>query len=46
MQGVARGEVKAPSAIGTFLRALSFGHVRQLDAVADALLTALAAMPF
>ena len=27
--------VMAPSTIGTFLRAFTFGHVRQLDAVAD-----------
>jgi hypothetical protein len=26
--------VRAPSTLGTFLRAFSFGHVRQLDAVA------------
>jgi len=30
--------VMAPSTIGTFLRAFSFGHVRQLDAVADRVL--------
>jgi hypothetical protein len=34
--------VKAPSTLGTFLRAFTFGHVRQLDAVADRLLTELA----
>jgi len=34
--------VKAPSTLGTFLRAFTFGHVRQLDAVASRLLTALA----
>src|SRR5664280_308686 len=28
------GEVRAPSTLGTFLRAFTFGHVRQLDAVA------------
>jgi hypothetical protein len=33
--------VKAPSTLGTFLRAFTFGHVRQLGAVAAALLTAL-----
>jgi len=32
----------APSTIGSFLRASSFGHVRQLDAVASRLLCALA----
>ena len=26
--------VRAPSTLGTFLRAFTFGHVRQLDAVA------------
>jgi hypothetical protein len=30
--------VKAPSTLGTFLRAFTFGHVRQLGAVAAALL--------
>jgi prephenate dehydrogenase len=30
--------VMAPSTIGTFLRAFTFGHVRQLDAVADQVL--------
>ncbi len=35
--------VKAPSTLGTFLRAFTFGHVRQLDAVAGGLLAALAA---
>ena len=29
--------VRAPSTLGTFLRSFSFGHVRQLDAVAPAL---------
>jgi len=29
--------VKAPSTVGTFLRAFTFGHVRQLGAVAAAL---------
>jgi hypothetical protein len=33
--------VKAPSTLGTFLRAFTFGHVRQLGAVAAVLLTAL-----
>jgi hypothetical protein len=32
----------APSTLGSFLRAFSFGHVRQLDAVASRLLTGLA----
>ncbi|MDQ3710579.1 MAG: IS1380 family transposase [Actinomycetota bacterium] len=32
----------APSTLGSFLRAFSFGHVRQLDAVASRLLTRLA----
>jgi hypothetical protein len=35
--------VRAPSTLGTFLRAFRFGHVRQLDAVATRLLAALAA---
>jgi len=35
--------VRAPSTLGTFLRAFTFGHVRQLDAVAAGLLTGLAA---
>jgi hypothetical protein len=34
--------VRAPSTLGTFLRAFRFGHVRQLDAVASRFLTALA----
>src|SRR4051812_14281056 len=34
--------IRAPSTLGTFLRAFTFGHVRQLDSVAAALLTALA----
>jgi len=34
--------VRAPTTLGTFLRALKFGHVRQLDAVAARFLTALA----
>ena len=32
------GGVRAPSTLGTFLRTFSFGHVRQLDAVASRLL--------
>jgi hypothetical protein len=35
--------IRAPSTLGTFLRAFTFGHVRQLDSVAAAFLTALAA---
>ncbi len=35
--------VRAPSTLGTFLRAFTFGHVRQLDAVAARLLGGLAA---
>lgn len=31
--------VMAPSTLGTFLRAFSFGHVRQLDALSEALLS-------
>ena len=31
--------VMAPSTLGTFLRAFSFGHVRQLDSLSEALLT-------
>jgi hypothetical protein len=34
--------VRAPSTLGTFLRAFTFGHVRQLDSVAAAMLVALA----
>jgi hypothetical protein len=34
---------RAPSTLGTFLRAFTFGHVRQLDAVAARLLGNLAA---
>jgi hypothetical protein len=37
------GGVRAPSTLGTFLRAFTFGHVRQLDAVAARVLTRLAA---
>ena len=33
--------IRAPSTLGTFLRAFTFGHVRQLDAVAARLLAAL-----
>src|ERR671939_1155152 len=35
--------VRAPSTVGTFLRTFTFGHVRRLDSVAAAFLTALAA---
>jgi hypothetical protein len=35
--------VRAPSTLGTFLRSFTFGHVRQLDAVAARLLVNLAA---
>ena len=35
--------VRAPSTLGTFLRCVSFGHVRQLDSVAAGFLTNLAA---
>jgi hypothetical protein len=34
-------QVRAPSTLGTFLRLFRFGHVRQLDAVAAALLARL-----
>ncbi len=34
--------VKAPSTLGTFLRSFTFGHVRQLDAVAARTLAGLA----
>src|SRR3954462_15506843 len=34
---------RAPSALGRFLRAFTFGHVRQLDAIAARLLTRLTA---
>jgi hypothetical protein len=34
--------VRAPSTLGTFLRAFTFGHVRQLDSVAAAFLAGLA----
>ena len=36
--------VRAPSTLGTFLRAFTFGHVRQLDAVASRLLINLAGL--
>jgi hypothetical protein len=32
-QGVLSHRVMAPSTLGTFLRAFTFGHIRQLDAV-------------
>ena len=35
--------VRAPSTLGTFLRGFTFGHVRQLDAVASRFLSNLAA---
>ncbi|HVI38655.1 MAG TPA: IS1380 family transposase [Gaiellales bacterium] len=35
--------IRAPSTLGTFLRAFTFGHVRQLDSIASSLLTGLAA---
>ena len=35
-------DVRAPSTLGTFLRAFTFGHVRQLDAVASRALIGLA----
>src|SRR5215207_1980509 len=35
-------EVRAPSTLGTFLRSFTFGHVRQLDAVAAGLVARLA----
>ncbi|CCH79823.1 hypothetical protein BN12_60029 [Nostocoides japonicum T1-X7] len=35
--------VRAPSTLGTFLRSFTFGHVRQLDAVASRVLARLAA---
>lgn len=36
------GRTYAPSTLGSFLRAFTFGHVRQLDAVASRFLTRLA----
>ena len=41
MRGLFRG-VYAPSTLGSFLRSFTFGHVRQLDAVASRFLTGLA----
>jgi len=41
MDALFRG-VRAPSTLGTFLRSFTFGHVRQLDAVASRLLIGLA----
>jgi hypothetical protein len=35
-------EIRAPSTLGTFLRAFTFGHVRQVDSVAADVLTRLA----
>jgi hypothetical protein len=43
MGRVTSGVVRAPSTLGTFLRSFTFGHVRQLDAVAARLLAGLAA---
>jgi hypothetical protein len=37
-------KVMAPSTIGTFMRAFSFGHIRQLDSVSDAALSRAWAM--
>ena len=34
--------IYAPSTLGSFLRAFTFGHVRQLDAIASRFLLALA----
>jgi hypothetical protein len=34
----------APSTLGSFLRAFTFGHVRQLDAIASRFLIALAGL--
>ena len=36
------GGVRAPSTLGTFLRTFTFGHVRQLDAIAAGMLPRLA----
>jgi hypothetical protein len=36
------GGIRAPSTLGTFLRAFTFGHVRQLDKVAAGLVVSLA----
>ena len=41
--GKVLGAAPAPSTLGSFLRAFTFGHVRQLDAVASRFLQALAA---
>jgi len=41
MRGLFRG-VYAPSTLGSFLRSFTFGHVRQLDAVASRFLAGLA----
>jgi hypothetical protein len=38
------GGVRAPSTLGTFLRSFTFGHVRQLDAVAARMTAGLAAV--
>src|SRR3954451_616559 len=38
------GEVRAPTTLGTCLRGFTFGHVRQLDAIASRLLVALSGM--
>ena len=42
--GVLCTGIRAPSTLGTFLRCFTFGHVRQLDAVAARLLGNLAAL--
>jgi hypothetical protein len=44
-RGMARlfAGVRAPSTLGTFLRSFSFGHVRQLDSIAEGLPQNLAA---
>src|SRR5699024_9209700 len=41
--GRAFHECYAPSTLGSFLRKFTFGHVRQLDAIASRVLTGLAA---
>jgi hypothetical protein len=38
------GDVRAPTTLGTCLRGFTFGHVRQLDAIASRLLVALSGM--
>ena len=43
MGRVFRQRLLAPSTLGSFLRSFSFGHVRQLDAVASRFLTRLVA---